>query len=448
MESNSTNSPAVRHHLRQLTTIRYIALGGQALALLIFAFIYPIAHLPLKVLGAITLFFFVLNTLTLWRTQRPTRISESEFFGHLMFDIVGLTALLYFSGGATNPFISYFLVPISIAAATLHRKLAWAVTALAFLAYSLLLIFYLPIPDLLPTLHHQGLNLHIIGMWVNFIISAGLITYFVFTMAAQMRLQEQQLSRQREAQLQDEQVLGVATLAAGAAHELGTPLNTMKLLIDSTQQTINNDDVVEKLPELNNDLITLQQQIDRCRDTLKKLVQSANIIDEADEVRSVHRYVENIIEKWRILRPRIIINSTIDDNSPELNAYFHPTVEQALHNLLNNAADASQATASQTIDICAHWDRHTLFISIRDFGSGMDSAAIEALGKPVRSNKPHGLGLGLFLAYSTLTRHDGSVTFRNIDSDEINSKHQSTDALNIETGTLTEVTLPLREQRL
>ena len=461
MESNSTNSPAVRHHLRQLTTIRYIALGGQALALLIFAFIYPIAHLPLKILGGITLFFFILNTLTLWRTQRPTRISESEFFGHLMFDIVGLTALLYFSGGATNPFISYFLVPISIAAATLHRKLAWAVTALAFLAYSLLLIFYLPIPDLLPTLHHQGLNLHIIGMWVNFIISAGLITYFVFTMAAQMRLQEQQLSQQREAQLQDEQVLGVATLAAGAAHELGTPLNTMKLLIDSTQHTINNDDVVEKLPELNNDLITLQQQIDRCRDTLKKLVQSANIIDEADEARSVHRYVENIIEKWRILRPRIIINSVIDDNSPELNAYFHPTVEQALHNLLNNAADASQATASQTtasqtIDICAHWDRHTLFISIRDFGSGMDSAAIEALGKPVRSNKPHGLGLGLFLAYSTLTRHDGSVTFSNIDSDGINSKHKPTDTLNTETGTdrktktgtLTEVTLPLREQRL
>ncbi|MBQ0799893.1 MAG: HAMP domain-containing histidine kinase [Porticoccaceae bacterium] len=448
MESNSTNSPAVRHHLRQLTTIRYIALGGQALALLMFAFIYPIAHLPLKVLGGITLFFFLLNTATLWRTQRPKPISESEFFGHLMFDIVGLTALLYFSGGATNPFISYFLVPISIAAATLHRKLAWAVTALAFLAYSLLLVFYLPIPDLLPTLHHQGLNLHIIGMWVNFIISAGLITYFVFTMAAQMRLQEQQLSQQREAQLQDEQVLGVATLAAGAAHELGTPLNTMKLLIDSTQQTINNGDVVEKLPELNNDLITLQQQIDRCRDTLKKLVQSANIIDEADEARSVHRYVENIIEKWRILRPHIIINSVIDNNSPELNAYFHPTVEQALHNLLNNAADASQATASQTIDIRAHWDRHTLFISIRDFGSGMDSAAIEALGKPVRSDKPHGLGLGLFLAYSTLTRHDGSVTFRNIDSDEINSKHQSTDALNIETGTLTEVTLPLREQRL
>ena len=428
MELNSTNTSAVRHHLRQLTTIRYIALGGQTLALLIFAFTYPIEHLPIKILGSITLIFFILNTLTLWRTRRSQSISEQEFFGHLILDIIGLSVLLYFSGGATNPFISYFLVPISIAAATLSRNLAWLVTGLAFMAYSLLLIFYFPIPDLLPNLHSQGLNLHIIGMWANFIISASLITYFVFTMAAQMRLQEQQLSLQREEQLQDEQILGVAALAAGAAHELSTPLNTMKLLIDDSRTHLANEASRLEPKELDRDLATLQQQIERCRKTLKKLVQAASIVDDVNDARTVLDYVESVIEKWRIIRPTAELKSQIDNSDPDIAAYFHPTIEQALHNLLNNAADASEK-----IELNIHWDPGALFFTIRDFGPGIDPATLADLGKPVRSGKPHGLGLGLFLSYSTLTRHGGEVSFSNIDEK------------NGPGGTLTEIILPLRE---
>ena len=434
MEANTTNTAAVRHHLRQLTTIRYIALGGQTLALLIVAFAYPIDRLPISLLSGITVIFAILNTLTLWRTRQKKPISEREFFGHLMLDIVGLTILLYFSGGATNPFISYFLVPVSIAAATLHRALAWSVAALAFLAYSTLLIFYLPIPDLLPSLHHGGFNLHIIGMWANFIISAALITYFVFNMAARVREQEQQLSQQREKQLQDEQVLGVATLAAGAAHELGTPLNTMKLLIDDARTNLANT----QPQQFDNDLLILQQQIERCRSTLKKLVQAASIIDDADEERSVRDYTESVLEKWRIIRPTADLNSNIDAASPDIKAYFHPTIEQALHNLLNNAADASEK-----IELRIYWNQDTLFFSIRDFGSGIDLTTVEDLGKPVRSGKNHGLGLGLFLSYSTLTRHGGTVKFSNIGG------AKNTIAGAEETnGTLTEVVLPLRAQCL
>lgn len=427
MKSKITNSAIVRHHLRQLTTIRYIALGGQGVMLLIFSFVYPVDHLPIGLLGVIALIFTLLNTLTLWRIQQSRPISEGEFFGHLMLDILGLSILLYFSGGATNPFISYYLVPVSIAAATLRRVLSWSVTMLALLAYSALLVFYHPIPDLMPSLHHSGFSLHILGMWVNFIISAALITYFVFNMASQVREQEKQLAQQREEQLQDEQVLGVAALAAGAAHELGTPLNTMKLVIDDARINLSHS----QPNQFDQDLITLQQQIERCRSALKKLVQAASLIDEADEVRSVQDYVASLLEKWRIIRPAAEIHTDIDSFSPNLKAYFHPTIEQALHNLLNNAADASSK-----IDVRVHWSRDTLFIGIRDYGSGIDLDTVENLGRPVRSDKTHGLGLGLFLSYSTLTRHGGTVKFSNVEE------------TNTISGALTEVSLPLREKRL
>lgn len=133
-----------------------------------------------------------------------------------------MSVLLYLTGGASNPLVSYYLVPVSIAAATLARQLSWAVAGLAFACYSLLLVWYRPVAALAPAMHHGDVNLHVLGMWANFAVSAGLISYFLVNMATELRRQQQHLTRQREEQLRDEQLLGIATLAAGAAHELGT----------------------------------------------------------------------------------------------------------------------------------------------------------------------------------------------------------------------------------
>ena len=411
---------AARNNLRQLTTIRYIALGSLGLALTALGPALPRGS-KLLLLAAMLGVFAVLNALARRRTRRPQPISEAEFFGHLLLDIAGLSCLLYFSGGATNPLISYYLVPVSIAAATLGRKLSWAVAALAFACYSLLLVFYQPIPALVPTTHHGGFNLHVLGMWANFAVSAALIGYFLFSMAETLRHQQQQIAQQREEQLRDEQLLSVATLAAGAAHELGTPLNTMKLLVeDALAGPAGHRALAE------GDLAVLDRQLDRCRETLKKLVRAASVPEHAQAAQPVRQYLLALLDAWRIIRPQTLATLKLDPNCPDIAVIFHPAIEPALHNLLDNAADASPQIA-----VDAHWSQAILTIRIRDFGPGIGPEQRQHLGQPGRSEKPHGLGLGLFLSHSTIGRHGGAVELRNAEGG----------------GTLTRITLPLTAPR-
>jgi two-component system sensor histidine kinase RegB len=135
---------------------------------------------------------------------------------------VGLTTLLFLIS----------LCPICISAATLSWSYTWVITSLCVASYTLLLFFHIALPVLSPAHHHgnhQDINLHILGMWLNFFISAALITYFVVKMAQDLRRQDDLLNQKREDDLRDEQLMAVATLAAGTAHELGTPLSTMKV---------------------------------------------------------------------------------------------------------------------------------------------------------------------------------------------------------------------------
>ncbi len=189
MSKSPANISAARQNLRRLANIRYIALGGQILALYYFTQIYPLG-LPIGIIGALVIAFAIVNVLTQWRSHWSKTISEKEFGAHLLVDISALTVLLYFSGGATNPFISYYLVPISIAAISLPMAMTWAITGLSVFAYSVLLVYYQALTPLTPHHGNSDFNLHILGMWINFALSAGLITYFVVRMAAALRAQE------------------------------------------------------------------------------------------------------------------------------------------------------------------------------------------------------------------------------------------------------------------
>jgi len=403
VSKSPANISAARQNLRRLANIRYIALGGQILALYYFTQIYPLG-LPTGIISALVITFAIVNVLTQWRSHWSKTISEKEFGAHLLVDISALTVLLYFSGGATNPFISYYLVPISIAAISLPMAMTWAITGLSVLAYSVLLVYYQPFTQLTPHHGNTGFNLHILGMWINFALSAGLITYFVVRMAAALRTQETELSAQKEEQMQDEQLLAIATLAAGAAHELGTPLNTMKLLIDNLAEEVTD-------PDQQQDVATLNQQIARCRKTLQSLVNAASIVEEGSSPTPVKNYVNNLLDNWMLIRPDVKPEINIASDSPSINACFHPVIQQSLLNLLNNAAEASPEQLAITI----HWDEASLYIDIRDHGPGLSSEQIEKMGKPIPSNKPGGLGLGLFLTHSSLNRHGGRVSLLNAD---------------------------------
>lgn len=361
------------------------------------------------------------NILTFLRVRQILPVTEIEFFIQLLIDLLCLSAVFYFSGGANNPFVSYFLVPVCIAAATLSGRLALIIAALSILSYSLLLFFNIPLPLLAPDQHQHhsdSINLHTLGMWVNFFISACLITYFVVKMAKDLRSKEAQLNRAREEQLRDEQVMAIATLAAGTAHELGTPLSTMKLLIGELR------DEYSDHPELQQDLLLLSKQVNQCADILRSLVNKAEQAKDGKEaVEPINSYCESIIERWKILRPDVKADVIYALSDAEVKVGFSPAIAQAILNLLNNAADASP----NSIQIYIEWDRQRMQWSIEDKGPGISEDINQQLGKSFISATSKGMGIGLLLTQATINRHGGSV-----------SLHRRSPV-----GTITRVQLPL-----
>tara|TARA_B110000046_G_scaffold185808_1_gene229485 strand:- start:2848 stop:4116 length:1269 start_codon:yes stop_codon:yes gene_type:complete len=406
---------APRQNLFRLSLIRGVALIGQVLALIYFTAINPIG-LPANAIALVLAIYASVTVATWQRSRMPVPIADNEFFIHLLADILFFSVLLYFSGGASNPFISYFLIPISIAAITVSRGYSILIALIALGAYSLLLKYYVPIDAIAPSSHHAASNgsLHVLGMWVNFAVSAGIIIYFISRMASALKIQQQELAVQREEQLLHEQLLAVGTLAAGTAHELGTPLNTMKLLID---------EMVAGAPD-NQDLLLLNQQIEQCKTTLKQLLTTAEQSQSRQlEPQLVRAYFTALLERWQLMRPYLKTNIEFI-GSPDSSAVFEPTIAQSILNLLNNAADASQ-----TVDVCLRWNTATASIEIRDYGKGLDPLEVDRLGQAFVTDKADGLGLGLFLSQATLCRFGGSVSLQN--------------AANSELGTLTHILLPL-----
>ena len=408
----TNNNAATRENLHILSMIRGVALLGQVLALIFFTWVQPIG-LPVAAI-AFVLSVYAPLTAAIWvRSRRAVAIGDTEFFIHLLADIAFFSILLFLSGGASNPFVSYLLIPISIAATTLSRGYSIAIAVIALLCYSLLLKYYVAIAALAPS-HHQttGNSLHILGMWVNFAISAAIIIYFISRMAATLKQQEQEIAMRRDAQLRDEQLLAVGTLAAGTAHELGTPLNTMKLIVD------------EMLLDTDNqaDVVLLNKQIEQCKTTLKQLLTTAEESQSTKlEAQPVQDYFDNVLARWQLMRPLLQTRIQFTDSSA-VSAVFHPTIAQSILNLLNNAADASER-----VNIDLGWNTEMAMISIRDFGAGLDTDKMKMLGQPFVTDKADGLGLGLFLSQATLTRFGGTVSLQNAP----------------EGGTLTQISLPL-----
>jgi two-component system sensor histidine kinase RegB len=389
-------------NLRRLFLLRNIVIAGQVLAIGAVDLLLdtPLTLLPM---GAIIAVLIALNLRTGIRLRRGAPVGDIEFFAELLADVACLTALLYLSGGSTNPFVSLYLLPLTIAAAALPARYAWSMAGLTVLCYTLLLFFFQPLGQD-HSMHSNAFNLHILGMWITFLVSAILIASFVTTMSASIRARDRELAAARERALRDEQVLALGTFAAGAAHELGTPLATIAVL----SREMENDH--RAVPGLAQDLKLLRAQVDNCKHIITGLTTAAGQARaERASRQDVRTLLEGVLGKWALLRPQVKLAMNWRGVGAPPDIIGGETISQTLINILNNAADASP----HEVEIEASWSAADLTIEVRDCGPGITQEISAQAGRRPISTKSPGRGIGLFLANATVERLGGSVALFN-----------------------------------
>ena len=391
---------------RALAWLRLCAIGGQSVAVLVCALWLRLAIPLLPLLACIGL-LAVFSVLAAWRLGRPWPVSESETIAHIGIDTLVLGVLLYFTGGASNPFVTLLVVPIALSAAALSIRAILAVAALAGAAYLLLLRWYVPLP-VLDGVHDHGYSLHVVGMGVNFVITALLLGFFINRLARALRVQQLAMQRVHERALRDEGILAIATQAAGAAHELNTPLSTMRTLLPELRREHAND------VELAEDLSLLEGQVDRCRDILREMVAfgQAQLSQEPERL-DVAQFLHSCTERFQLLRPEAELELQLDEDTARLPLHVPPGLRHALLNLLNNAADASAQRDSREVLLQVGREADWLQFLVIDRGPGF--ASTEGNARLGHSQKQTGLGIGLTLAVATAERLSGELVARNTD---------------------------------
>jgi len=392
-------------NLQRLFLFRSISLALQMLMIFV-ALRWLALPLPVLPLAAIFIIHTLWNGFTAWRAQQPRSVSNGELFLQLLTDVLALTGVFYLTGGATNPFVEFYLLPLMIAATILPKRFVWGIATIAVSCYSLLMFVYLPFNPNSHMHHDASFNQHVFGMWFSFVFSAGLVSYFVTNMAQALRERDRTLAATREQALRDESLVALGTLAAGAAHELGTPLNTMAIITDELRQ----DYPLQKDIELNEQLSMISEQIVRCKKALSVISASAGEL-RADEGEAlpVDSYLHDLIRQWKTEQPTIALQQHIGGTQPAPRLIADIALGQAITNILNNAAEVSP----EWVSIHADWTPQSLTLEIRDHGPGISQEARVRIGKSPFSEKENGMGMGLLLAHSIIDRLGGQLTFNN-----------------------------------
>ncbi|MBU1395319.1 MAG: sensor histidine kinase [Gammaproteobacteria bacterium] len=351
-------------------------------------------RMPLFPMAAVLVLMALFALSTAWRLRLDVPATQMEFLAHLLADLTAFAVLVFFSGGATNPFVSLMLVPVIIAAISLRPRCVWLLAAAAGGYYALLLFYYQPLAIADPV---AASAMHLGGMWFNFLISAALIAFFVTRMQAALRTRDRELSALREKQLRDERIVALGTQAALAAHELATPLATIQTTAHELAAEFAND------PDIGADCRLLEKQAQACKRILTQLAARAQ--DSAPVTQPLDAWLAALIERWQVLRP----DARITPRLPSDPRAFTPPdgLEQAIQNVLNNAADVSPDTVEFDVDT----NTRALQIDIADRGPGFTPEQKAQAGHVLFSARPgRGWGVGLALTHATLERLGGSLT--------------------------------------
>jgi two-component system sensor histidine kinase RegB len=384
--------------LRRLLALRWLSIAGQ-LALVLATRTLLDTQLSLAPIFAIIGCELAFNAFVHVRVARGGPASHPEAFVHLVLDALALTGVVALAGGASNPLISLYLPLVAVAAAILPGRLAAAFAGLSVAAYSGLALFA-------PGVHvhdaERAFELHLLGMWLVFVLSAATIAWFVVRMTAALRARDEELAQAREHALRDERAVALGTLAAGAAHELGTPLATIGVLAGELSRSAGLSD------EARADLALVGEQVAVCKGIITQLAARAGAprADSAGAI-GIEAWLRAVTQGWLARRPGVVARTRWNGAGKAPLVAPPSILEQALGNVFDNAADASR----HDVEIAASWDERALVIEVLDRGAGIASPLLSRLGREPVTTRADGHGLGLVLAFAAVERAGGRIGF-------------------------------------
>ena len=395
---------AGRKNMALLVQLRWIAIAGQVGTILFVHWGMGIS-LPIAAMLLVASVAAAVNIVTFAALRHRTDVAHIELFLALLFDVLLLTAQLYLSGGATNPFIALYLLQVALGTVLLDRWSVWGIVMVSALCAALLSFVYRPL-GLSDALEGHLFDLHIVGTWICLTMIAVLLVLFMAPVARNLQAREAYLARLRQQAAEEEHIVRMGLLASGAAHELGTPLSQLAVVLGDWRHMSE----ITDHPALVEEVGEMQAAVQRCKAIVTGILLSAGEArGEAPEVTNVRAFIDGIAAEWRAANPGMPLRCDFGPHDyPRIVA--DPVIRQAVGNLLDNAREAG----ATYIDLVVGRDSHSINIAVRDNGSGFSEEMLADFGKPYRSSKgKEGHGLGLFLVVNVVRKLGGSVSASN-----------------------------------
>lgn len=399
--------------LRTLATLRWFAILGQTIALLVGIYVFAL-QIEIGLASMIVGASIVLNMVLSYVFPDNKRLTETEAFLVLVFDIVQLSVLLFITGGLNNPFAMLLLAPVTIAATVLRLRETMMLGAVTVVLISLLSIYFWPIftadgnPLLLPQLFQ-------FGFWLALVIGVMFLAIYARQVTTEMHNMSEALLATQLALSREQKLTDLGGVIAATAHELGTPLATIMLVSGELRSDVaDNPDAVE-------DVDLIYDQAKRCREILLSMGQAGKddkLIQNVPIEAIVREAAEPHVPRGKQFKYFVGSEIAGDDVHPMMPR--RPEIVHGLRNLIQNAVDFSDTT----VTIAISWSEAELRVQIADDGAGFPASVIGRIGDPFvgrkrpasdRQRRPgyKGMGLGLFIAKTLLERSGARIIFRN-----------------------------------
>ncbi|HEY0191228.1 MAG TPA: ATP-binding protein [Kofleriaceae bacterium] len=396
-------------NIQWLVRLRWAEIAGQAATVLVGQFLFDGA-LPIAALFAVVAIGLVSNLaieLHYFGDRRTVALDRPVFDGQIalvmMLDIGVLTGLLYFTGGPSNPFAFLYVVQIALATVLVRALWSWILVGLSFVGFGILLIAHQPlaIAD----------DRRAVGMWVALGVASAFVVHFLRRITGALAERDAELTKARGLAARQERLASLATLSAGAAHELSTPLGTVALAAKELEHAL----IKTASHELAADAQLIREQVGRCRVILEQMAQGAGTVGETVVACTVGALLDEALAGIRVAP---VVHRDVPSALVGQTLRLPPrAVTQALRSLVTNAQDASPPTSA--VVLAVRLEGRTLELAIRDRGVGMGSEVLARIGEPFFTTKPpgRGMGLGLFLARAVIEGVGGQLEIDSHDGD-------------------------------